>query len=596
MKKLVLTGAPLLLLALLLAAFNVVQGTPEFTDASAPGWSRGRLLGHASLVNPVALLPDPQGGAQFVWVVGNPPNAQRLNYAQVNANGDVVLSQPLALPQSQPESPVLVAGAEGNTSLFYLSAGGDDLKPLERALYLARIDNTGKVLETARASAPQHPVRTYAVAAQSGSVYHIYYSGDDAAPGVQYACYMGGASITPCAPSAQPQPSFGVLGETATKQAVHVDEQGRIHLAWFKQRTSAGSGVYATELYYTLGRPDTEPNKAPAFEHETKVIAFRFASGVDLKPPQIATDQTHVYIAWVQDERGGRGNLGAQAYYVSFPIGQPASLDEPQPLNLPPTAKVKYESLPGSLLAALAPAAGGSDYVNDVQLLSGPQVVGVALLGLTDKQRAPVQVAAFAFEKGKIAGFQIVNDSLTQSNQPAIALDASGHLQLAWLDSESGDQYAVRYASTDPHLVARWGQLGLRDVAARASNALWFELSFLPWIVLSVPWLFLPLAVLIVRIAFGSDESLASRATRIALVLAIAVHLVVKSVLLPPLPADWSPLARIAFMAALPLLGLLAMALYVRRERYASSLVAYLIFAAVDVFTALFIWMPVASM
>ena len=36
MKKLVLTGAPLLLLALLLAAFNVVQGTPEFTDASAP--------------------------------------------------------------------------------------------------------------------------------------------------------------------------------------------------------------------------------------------------------------------------------------------------------------------------------------------------------------------------------------------------------------------------------------------------------------------------------------------------------------------------------------------------------------------------------
>src|SRR5437667_6375901 len=151
MKKLALTGAPLLLLALLLAAFNVVQGTPEFTDASAPGWSRGRLLGHASLVNPVALLPDPQGGAQLVWVVGNPPNAQRLNYARLNANGDVVGSQPLALPQSQPESPVLVAGAEGNTSLFYLSAGGDDLKPLERALYLARIDNTGKVLETARA-------------------------------------------------------------------------------------------------------------------------------------------------------------------------------------------------------------------------------------------------------------------------------------------------------------------------------------------------------------------------------------------------------------------------------------------------------------
>ena len=55
-------------------------------------------------------------------------------------------------------------------------------------------------------------------------------------------------------------------------------------------------------------------------------------------------------------------------------------------------------------------------------------------------------------------------------------------------------------------------------------------------------------------------------------------------------------MARLAFMAALPLLGLAVMALYLRRERYASPLVAYLIFAAIDVFTALFIWMPVASM
>src|SRR5437588_4106367 len=146
-KKLMLIGAPLLLLALLLAAFNVVQGTPEFTDAGAPGWSRGKLLGHASLVNPVALLPDAQGGAHLAWVIGNPPNAQRLNYARVNASGDVIFSQPLALPQAQPESPVLAPGAEG-TNLFYLSSSGEDLKPLERALYLARIDNTGKVLET----------------------------------------------------------------------------------------------------------------------------------------------------------------------------------------------------------------------------------------------------------------------------------------------------------------------------------------------------------------------------------------------------------------------------------------------------------------
>src|SRR5438093_1594330 len=129
MKKLVLTGAPLLLLALLLAAFNVVQGTPEFTDASAPGWSRGRLLGHASLVNPVAVVPEESGGAHLVWVIGSSPNDQRLNYARLDARGDVVFSQPLALPQAQPESPTLFVGAENILNLFYL-APADDLKPL----------------------------------------------------------------------------------------------------------------------------------------------------------------------------------------------------------------------------------------------------------------------------------------------------------------------------------------------------------------------------------------------------------------------------------------------------------------------------------
>jgi hypothetical protein len=325
------------------------------------------------------------------------------------------------------------------------------------------------------------------------------------------------------------------------------------------------------------------------------VTAFEFVSGVDLKPPQIAVDSAHVYIAWVQDKRGGQGDINSQAYYVSFPVGQPVFSDEPLRVSLPDTGKVKYQTRPGGLLSSLAPAAGGSNYVNDLQLLSSPQSLGIALLGVQDKGRAPVQVAAFALAEGQVAGFQLVNDSLAPANQPGLALDAGGHLLAVWLDDESSDRYAVRYASTDPRLVARWSQFSLRDVAAHAYSVVWYELSFLPWIILSVPWLFLPLAVLIVRTVFASDESLASGGTRIALGLAIAVHLAVKLVLLPPLPGDWPPAARLAFMAALPTLGLAAMALYLRRERYASPIVAYLIFAAVDVCLALFVWWPVAS-
>ncbi len=585
--KLILPAVGLLLFVLLLASFSLVQGTPEFTDAGAPGWSRARLMGHASLVSPVALLPNPQGGAHLAWVSGEPPNGQQLDDARVSADGDVQFSRPLSLPDSQPEAPTLFPGPDSALTLFYL-ARGEDLQPLERALYLARLDDAGNVLETARVSQPQRAVRTYAVTAQAGAVYQVFYSGDDPAPGINRACYTAAARLVACAPGVQ-QP-FGGLDPTATRPAVRADDQGVMHLAWFKQRVATGNGVFRTELYYAVADADGRSRVEPV-----RVAAFEFASGVDLKPPQIAVDRTHVYIAWVQDKRGGQGDINSQAYYVSFPIGQPAFSDEPHQLSLPDTGKVKYQPRPGNLLTALAPAGGGSSYVNDLQLLSGPQSLGVALLGLQDKGRAPVQVAAFALAQGQNAGFQVVNDSLAPANQPGLALDAGGHLLAVWLDDESADRYAVRYASTDPGLVARWSQFSLRDVAAHASSLVWYELSFLPWIILSVPWLFLPLAVLIVRTVFASDESLASGGTRVALGLAIAVHLAVKALLLPPLPGDWSPLARLAIMAALPALGLAAMTLYLRRERYASPIVAYLVFAAVDVCLALFVWWPVAN-
>ncbi len=578
-----LIGGLLLMLVLLLAAFSIVQGTPEFTDASAPDWSRGKLIGHASLVNPVGLLRDAQGDAHLVWVIGDPSSNQQLNYARLNANGDVVFSQPLALSQPRPESPTLLRAADGTLHLFYL-AQSPSLGPLQRALYYARLTNDGKVTWSYALSAETQPVRTYD-AFQQNAALGAFYSGDEVAPGLFVRCVLDSAQRNVC----PPQLDTRQVNDAGTRPAVVVDATNHMHLAWFQHaRQGASFLLNNVELYFA-----TVDAKQPIAA--VKVAEFELQAGVDLKPPQIALDPAHVYLAWVQDKRGGRGQIGAQAFYVSFPIGKPTTFDEPIPLALPRTAKVRYESQLGGLLSALAPAHGGSNYVNDLQLLSGQQALGVALLGLQDKGRASVQVATVAFAQGKVAGFQVVNDSLAPSNQPSIALDANRHVQLVWLDNESGDQFAVRYASTDPQLVARWGQLGARDVAARASNFVWYELSFLPWIILSVPWLFVPMVVLIVRTVIGSDESLASRGTRIALALAILVHLAVKVVLLPPLPADWSALARAAFIAALSALGLAAMALYLRRERYASPIVAYLIFAAVDVFTALFVWMPLAN-
>ncbi|MCA1553934.1 MAG: hypothetical protein LC737_06110, partial [Chloroflexi bacterium] len=537
----------------------------------------------------------------LVWVVGDLATNQQLNYVRVNANGEVVFSRPLALPQSRPESPTLFRDENGVLHLFYLAQDQENLQPLERRLYNARIEVDGHMPSGAM-SIPGQAVKTYSVApsqdifqkaqsvAKPQTVYQIFYSGDDVSPWTNHVCYAADKTFG-CDFRYQPQPpSFRNLYDDATRPSARTDSAGQLHLVWFKRQTAVGN-AYRAELYYNSYDVNWHQLIEP-----TKIVSFEHQAGVDLKPPQIAIDQTHVYIAWVQDKRGGRGNLGAQAFYVSFPLGKPKTDDEPILLALPSTARVRYEPYSDLLLSALAPTRGAaSNYVNDVQLASATQALGVALLGLQDKQRAPVQVATFVFTGGKLAGFQVVNNSLAPSNQPSMALDAQGHALLAWLDSESGDQYALRYASTDPQLVARWSPLGARDVAAGASNFVWYELSFLPWIILAVPWLFLPLAVLIVKTVIGSDESMASTGTRIALVLAIIVHLTVKLALLPPLPNDWALPLRLVFVAALPALGLVAMAMHLRRQEYPSAIVAYLIFAAVDVFTALFVWMPLAN-
>ncbi|MBI1800473.1 MAG: hypothetical protein HYR71_02445, partial [Chloroflexi bacterium] len=116
---------PLLFAALALGALAAIQNTPAYTDAASPDWSRGALIGSASLVNPIALAPEPQGGTSLVWVDSDAERNQRLHYARLNAAGEVVVSQPLALPQPRPETPTLFRMDDGTFQLFYLAPPPD---------------------------------------------------------------------------------------------------------------------------------------------------------------------------------------------------------------------------------------------------------------------------------------------------------------------------------------------------------------------------------------------------------------------------------------------------------------------------------------
>jgi len=231
----ILVGGLLLMLVLLLAAFSIVQGTPEFTDASAPGWSRGKLIGHASLVNPVALLPDPQGGVHLVWVTGDQSSNQQLNYAHVNANGDVVSSQPLALPQSRPESPTLVRADDGTLHLFYLSQS-PSLGPLQRALHYARLSSSGQLVSAQELSGVA--VKSFQVV-QARGLFEVLSSGDDAAPGLSHICIDRDGKVQSYRCGQYGIHLFDL--PSATRVSAAADSAQHLHVAWFQRPASCST-------------------------------------------------------------------------------------------------------------------------------------------------------------------------------------------------------------------------------------------------------------------------------------------------------------------------------------------------------------------
>jgi hypothetical protein len=227
-------------------------------------------------------------------------------------------------------------------------------------------------------------------------------------------------------------------------------------------------------------------------------------------------------------------------------------------------------------------------------------------------------------DDGKVKGYQVVGWTRYPSLHPSLAADDDGDLYLAWLDA-TGSTFPVYLATTDPSLLAVWDRLTVDDLTVTLTQIMGRLVSAMGVALMAVSWIILPGFFLVVALFVIREDNLDSFRGQVVLLLLIGLHWAGKFLFTPevltslprlsdlPLifpqltllvPGELAYLPQQAHLPAfiaplmayvLPVLTLIAGAIvarlfYLKRVKYPSFVVAYIIVAAVDIFLTIQIY------
>jgi hypothetical protein len=508
--------------------------TPERTDSASPDWSRGIKIGEASLDNPIAIVSDSQGRRHLAWV-GLSDSRRVLRYAQVDSQANVLLERALDIPLRQPQDPRFLFDAQGGLHLFFLAKG--EVTWDEWGLFHTRLGAQGELLapipcigcdvsglappqllslplEVAQyhqeALNPQGQIEVFWSRELETGIYHLRLS-------------TSGEILLP----------NSVLVPQAARPAVVADRTGTLYLAWLRTPEPLHLGFVAKEMNYAVFQPATR-----TIADKTTVALLEIPPGVVIDGPSIALDNNYTYVLWVQDKRGGKGETGADGYYVAFPTGSPAAQMVPMRFYIPASATTPYQARQDGFayqhLVALPQRGLSTDYLVALRPLAGqqPELVTVFALRLASKQRGLTQLGSAVLTRGQLVGYQLINDTLNLSLAPAITIGPANDLSLAWLEFLSEGRYEVRYASTAPAVRQKFSALTRKDITSKGLGLLWYDISYIGFLPLALAWNLLSFIGMVLYTVFHSDSTLDNRQARIALLLVILVQVVAKIFLL----------------------------------------------------------------
>jgi len=553
-------------LALLLLLGGVLGGCagPRTTPRASPDWSKGQPVGMSALNQPVAIRAG-EGVVYLTWVDGE----HHLHWAQLDERGQVVADKSLDLPTRSSQKPRLLLDPQGRLHLFWIAS-----KEEGQGLYYVQLNTSGEIVSNPLLlSLPGMEVGYVASGFSAQGQIELFWS--QAAyerPGVY------NLTIDPESLVASPNSLIASRGMAPTLQ---VDQEGTFHLSWLEQP------AYATrQIYYATFDPE---RRVSGEVIEIAEVVLR--GGQIMVGPVLGLDLENGYIFWSIEQRGRA--VSGDTFYATFPLGRPVE-SVVMELRVPPTERPRYDSYAGEydyhLLASQEGAVStflSRPWVVDGQRSELPVVLTINIFTRLGEH---LQIAMLIFSEGQLKGYQVVTATKMASLTPHIVADPRLDLHLAWIDTAGFEEYQVLYASTSPQVKEVLNRVTLADVVDKGGDLI---TALFPVVLLTpvlIAWVIFPLVWLLIFYFSTGEGELTSLGAWVALGVAMLMQLLAM-IFITPGGLDLLPFLAISVPQLAPIftgrlfpilcaiLGLGAMAFYLRRTRSRSLFGAFFVFA-----------------
>jgi hypothetical protein len=369
-----------------------------------------------------------------------------------------------------------------------------------------------------------------------------------------------------------------------------VDRLGYIHLAW---RVDTGDVPRFHYAIYDPQRRALGPDVVAGQPSIQMGMLGGPTAGAQFDGPELGLDEDSVYLAWVLEMR--EREIRNFTFYVTFPV---PSLPE-----RPGTGAFEYPPPPVTD-EAVHVQGGDPAMTAHPRFLDGQperQILTCFTQVSSPGNPEMLQIATVDPLPGQVGGQEIVNRSRGASVRPSVALDARGQLHLVWIDTAGFERYNVVYASNSSQAKETLNRVTAYDVMNRGLNTVMSVITSLFFTPVALIWVLVPMVWLVVFTLATHAVDVGDGPGGLGLVVAMLLQLGVKlllfgdllsrfpsvSLLTPSLNlllARWiSPVVLAAVSAGL-------VWIYVKRGRGRSVFAAYFVYAAIDSFLTLVVY------
>ena len=576
----------LTLLALVATGCGLI---PTHTPRASAQWSNGKYLGTATLNNQVALQVDKvenDVSTFMVWV----GLEHELNFVRLNERADVITQHTLDLRPNSPLKPQLLIDTTGQLHLTWL-----DREELSLQLLYARLSADGEVIQEATALSPpeQQAIHSAMVLDPVGQTVEVFWSDNvPNRPGCYHAALdWSGTIVVPAE----------ILIQDCILPVTQIDQKGFVHLAW-----NVGLEKEEPEFHYAVYDPQRRALGQDIVAVEPLIQMALLggptaAAGFD--GPWLGLDGSSVYLAWVLEVRE-RGYVKDFTFFQAFPQPSLSPRDGTAMFDYP-SSEVTGEAVQVIIQGADPTRTGNPRFLEGQP---AHQVLALYTLVQGPGNMETLQIAAIDMLKGQIERQEIVSASRAASQQPNVAIDPEGHLHLSWIDTAGFSRYQVIYASTSPQVKETLNRVTTYQVVDKVLSAVMNFFSALIFAPLVLSWVFLPIVWLVIYALTTREFEVSDPHGRRAVGVAYLLHLGVKLLFFPDFLSRFPPGSLISptldlllgrWIVPLILAALsagVAWTFYQKRGRTQSIFVIYFIFAAVDAFLTLVIYVAIPMM